>query len=205
VIEPEVDRYLADLADALRRLPRRERERALREARDHLLCAVDTGELAGRARSESVRSAIAAFGPVEAVAAAHVRPPRTRPALLRAGSLAVAAAVSALAFAPAGSRLGQILIPTSHAAGTACAGRWNEAPRPTPYRLAWVSSPTPACEVVLHDGRRARLFRQDARNGRWHAIVQAGRSTWPLTRVPAVVQAHPYTVEPNGRLGRRIG
>ena len=205
MIEPELERYLARLAHALDRLPRRERERALREARDHLLCAAEAAEAGGRAHHEALGTAIAAFGPAETVAAGYSRPPRARPTLLRAASLAAVAALGALAFAPTGSRLGQIVMPTSHASDTACAGRWNQQPTRTGYRLARVSSPQPACEVILHDARTARVFLQDAPDGHWRAIVRAGESSWPLVRVPVLAQSHAFRVDPDGRLGRRIG
>jgi hypothetical protein len=204
VIEPELERYLARLERALGGLRRGERERALREARDHVLCAADDRASRGRGRSESVRAAIEAFGAVESIAASYARPARSRGELLRAGTVAIAAVAVALAIAPTGGRLGQILIPTSHAAVGECAGRWNAAPPATGYRLAFVSAPAPACEVVLHDARHARVFRLSARDGRWHAIVPTVLSGWPLARVPASLRAHPYAVEPDGRIGRRL-
>lgn len=174
MIEHEVEQFLGRFERALHGLRRRERERALREARDHVLCAADERERSGHARCESLRSAIEAFGAVDSVAADYARPSRSRTELVGAGALAIVAAVCALAFAPAGSGLGELLIPTSHAADTGCPGRWNAAPAATGYRLAWVSIAGPACEVVLHDAHGARVFRQNARTERWRAIVHAG-------------------------------
>jgi hypothetical protein len=207
VIEHELEQFLGRLERALRGLRRRERLRALREARDHVLCAADERERSGQARGESLRAAIDAFGAVESVATGYVRPARTRRELARAGTVAVVAAVCALAFAPTGSRLGQLVIPTSHAAAadSGCSGRWNDDPAGSGYRLAWVSTAGPACEVVLHDARSARVFRQDARAGRWHAIVRSGRSLWAVERLPAALRTQPYTVGTDGRIGRRIG
>jgi hypothetical protein len=205
VIEPEVEQFLTRLERALRRLRRRERERALREARDHVLCAADERERSGQGRSESLRSAIAAFGAVDSVAAGYAHPRRPRGELAGAGAFAIVAAVCALAFAPTGSRLGQLLIPTSHAADTGCSGRWNADPARTGYPLAWVSTSGAACEVVLHDAHSARVFRQDARAGRWHAIVQAGSPLWAVDRLPARLRTQPSTVSADGRIGRQIG
>jgi hypothetical protein len=79
VIEPEVEQFLGRLERALHGLRRRERERALREAQDHVLCAADERESSGSERAASLRSAIAAFGAVESVAAGYARPDRQRP------------------------------------------------------------------------------------------------------------------------------
>jgi hypothetical protein len=143
VIEPELDRFLGRLERALGGLRRRERARALREARDHLLCAADDREARGGSRVESVRSAIEAFGAVESIAASYARPARSRVEMVSAGATAVVAIVLALAIAPPGGRLGQILLPTSHAA---------------------VSDPAPApsCTVLLHDARGGLVLRLGA-------------------------------------------
>jgi hypothetical protein len=130
VIEPQIERFLGGLESALHGLRRRERARAMREARDHLLCAASDREARGAEPAVAARSAIEAFGAVESIAASYARPARSRSEMVTAGGLAVVAVVLALVIAPPGGRLGQILIPTSHAA---------------------VPAPAPACTVVLHD------------------------------------------------------
>jgi hypothetical protein len=136
VIDPELDRFLDRLERALGGLRRRERARALREARDHLLCAADEHEARGGGRDESVRSAIEAFGAVESIAAGYARPTRSRVEMVGAVAVAV---VLALAIAPPGGRLGQIMLPTSHAAVSDPA-------------------PPPPCTVVFHDARGALVL-----------------------------------------------
>jgi hypothetical protein len=202
VIDGELELFLARLERALRPLGRRERGRALREARDHLLCAADEREALGCPRPEAVTRAIEAFGAVESIAAGYARSVRSRAEL---GAIAVGAVVLALAFAPTGSRIGQFLIPTSHAADSQCAGRWNAQAHVTGFPQAWVSTPQPGCEVVLHDAQRALVFRQDASDGRWRAIVPARGSSWPLARIARGMRAHAYAVDANGLIGRRLG
>ena len=115
MIEPPIEHFLDGLESALHGLRRRERARAMREARDHLLCAAADREARGAGPVEAVRSAIEAFGAVESIAASYARPSRSRAEMVTAGGLAVVAVVLALAIAPPGGRIGQILIPTSHA------------------------------------------------------------------------------------------
>jgi hypothetical protein len=195
VIDHELEQFLARLERALRSLGRRERGRALSEARDHVLCAADEREARGCARPEALRRSIEAFGAVESIAAGYSRNGRSRAEI---AAMAVGAVVLALLFAPTGSRIGQILIPTSHAAESQCAGRWNAQPRPAAFRSAWVSTSPPGCEVVLHDARRALIFREDARSGRWRAIVPAAGSSWPLARIAPSLRTHAYTVSASG-------
>ena len=139
MIEPDLERFLDRLDGALGGLRRRERARALREARDHLLCAADEREARGHGRVESLRSAIEAFGAVESIAASYARPARSRAEMVTAGAVAVVAVVLALAIAPPGGRLGQILLPTSHAA-------------------VHEPAPPPTCAVVLHDAGGALVL-----------------------------------------------
>jgi hypothetical protein len=202
VIDGELELFLARLERALRPLGRRERGRALREARDHLLCAADEREALGCPRREAVTRAIEAFGAVESIAAGYARSVRSRAEL---GAIAVGAVVLALAFAPTGSRIGQFLIPTSHAADSQCAGRWNARAQVTGYPEAWVSAPRPGCEVVLHDAQRALVFRQEASDGRWRAIVPAHGASWPLASIAPGIRAHAYAVDADGLIGRRLG
>lgn len=145
MIDPQVEHFLDRLESALHGLRRRERARALREARDHLLCAPADREARGASHAEAVRSAIDAFGAAESIAASYARPARSRAEMVTAGGLAVVAVVLALAIAPPGGRLGQILIPTSHAA---------------------VPAPAPTCTIVLHDadGALVTLTGQRERN-----------------------------------------
>jgi hypothetical protein len=202
VIDGELELFLARLGRARRPLGRRERGRALREARDHLLCAADEREALGCPRREAVTRAIEAFGAVESIAAGYARSVRSRAEL---GAIAVGAVVLALAFAPTGSRIGQFLIPTSHAADSQCAGRWNARAQVTGYPEAWVSAPRPGCEVVLHDAQRALVFRQEASDGRWRAIVPAHGASWPLASIAPGIRAHAYAVDADGLIGRRLG
>ena len=197
MIEPELEQFLARLEGALHDLRRRERERVLREARDHVLCAARRGP-AGPA------AAIEAFGAVDAIAAGYGRPVRARTERLGGLLVAAVAVIALLAIAPPGGRFGSILISTSHAAESECAGRWNAQPAAHGYGLAWVSTARPACEVVLHDATRARVFRQVDGSDRWHPIVLHGQRVWPLARVPWRVRDHAYTVGPDGLIGRRI-
>jgi hypothetical protein len=196
VIEPELEQFLTRLEGALHDLRRRERERVLREARDHVLCAADAGQ--------PVPAAIEAFGAVEAIAAGYARPVRPRAERLGGALVAAVAVIALLAIAPPGGRFGSILISTSHAAESECAGRWNAEPATRGYGLAWVSTARPACEVVLHDATRARVFRQIDGSDRWHAIVLHGDPVWPLARVPGRVRDHAYVVGPDGLIGRRL-
>jgi hypothetical protein len=136
VIDPELDRFLDHLERALGGLRRRERARALREARDHLLCAADEREARGGGRDESVRSAIEAFGAVESIAAGYTRPARSRVEMVSAVAVVV---LLALAIAPPGGSLGQIMLPTSHAAVSDPA-------------------PPPSCTAVFHDARGALVL-----------------------------------------------
>jgi hypothetical protein len=201
VIEPEIEQFLGRLERSLGGLRRRERERALREARDHVLCGAAEQETLGRRRPEAVERAIEAFGAVESVAAGYARPLRSRTELLPALALV---ALLVLAVAPTGGRIGQILIPTSHAAVSECTGRWNARPAATGFQLAWVSSPQPSCEVVLHGPTHARVFRQAAPGDAWRTIVPAGGSSWLVTSLPAALRTHAYAVGPGGRIGRRL-
>jgi hypothetical protein len=201
MIEPEVERFLVSLERSLRGLRRRERERALREARDHVLCGAAEHESLGRRRSEALSSAIEAFGAVESVAAGYARPLRSRTELW---PVVAVVGLLLLAVAPTGGRIGQILIPTSHAAVSECTARWNARPAAAGYPLAWVSSPRPSCEVVLHGETHARVLRQAAPGGRWRTIAPAGRVSWLVTSLPAELRAHAYAVEPGGRIGRRL-
>jgi len=202
VIDRELEQFLARLERALHALGRRERGRALREARDHLVCAADERQALGCPRPEAVKRAIEAFGAVEAIAAGYARGVRPRAEL---GAMVVGAIVLALAFAPTGSRIGQLLIPTSHAADSQCAGRGNARAHVTGYREAWVSAPRPGCEIVLHDARRALVFRQATSDGRWRAILPARGSSWPLARIAPAMRAHAHAVDADGQIGRRLG
>jgi hypothetical protein len=201
VIEPDVEQFLARLDRSLRGLRRRERERALREARDHVLCGATEQESLGLRRPEAVRSAIEAFGAVESVAAGYARPLRSRTELWPAVAVV---ALLVLAIAPTGGRIGQILIPTSHAAVSECAARWNARPAAAGFPLAWVSSPRPSCEVVLHGTTHALVLRQAEPGSRWRTIVPAGRASWLVTSLPAELRAHAYAVDSGGRIGRRL-
>jgi hypothetical protein len=151
----ELDRFLASLDASLQRLPRRERRRALREARDHVLCAADERRAGGESPQDALQHAIHAFGATETIAAGYARPTRSRREL---GVVAIGAAVLALAFAPTGSALGQILIPTSHASPRApltsasmraCASAARRNTNPTPNTVQH----TVRCEGVRHHRR----------------------------------------------------
>jgi hypothetical protein len=194
--EPEIEHFLERLGLALREIGRRERERALREARDHLLCAAGEHESRGRAHDDAVRSAIVAFGAVESIAAGYAPPARTRRETVIAGAVAIATVVLALVIMPPSGRIGQILLATSNAAVSECAGRWNAQPPATGYRLAWVSTPRPACEVVLHDTRHALAFQQNTRAGHWRVVVAS---------ISAELRARNYLVGSDGQIGRRVG
>jgi hypothetical protein len=151
----ELDRFLTSLETSLQRLPRRERRRALREARDHVLCAADERRATGEPPQDALRHAIDAFGATDTIAAGYARPTRSRREL---GVVAIGAAVLALAFAPTGSALGQILIPTSHASPRApvattsthaCAPATQRNTNPTPNTVQH----TVRCEGVRHHRR----------------------------------------------------
>ena len=163
MIEPRIEHFLDGLEAALQGLRRRERARAVREARDHLLCAAAVARPGERGASRPCGPTIEAFGAVESIAASYARPARSRAEMVTASALAVVAVVLALAIAPPGGRLGQILIPTSHAA---------------------VPTPAPPCTVVLHaaDGALVTVPGQRERNAYCNTQYDASVSeTLPTT------------------------
>ena len=114
MIEPDLEQFVDGYERALRDVGRRERRRAIGEARDHVLCAAADWQSQGLDRAEALQRAIGAFGPIDQIAAGYRAPhPRTRLATAT-GMLLAAAAFAALTFAPTS------IIPTSHAAGTTC-------------------------------------------------------------------------------------
>jgi hypothetical protein len=173
VTEALLDGYLGELEQALHGLRRGERRRALREARDHVLCAAAERESEGHSRIEALQRAIASFGPVDTIAAGY-RASGTRNGVTAASGVLVGALVlAALTILPVGGGLGQIFISTSNAADGGCMGRWNVRPPSALYPLASVSSPSNACEVVLHDARHAVVYRQDVRGAGWYVVHKA--------------------------------
>lgn len=110
MIDSDLERFSDAFEHALRGVGRRERRRAIREARDHVLCAAADRESQGASRAEALRHAIAAFGAVDQIAASY-RAPRARARMATAtGLLLAAAAFAALTVAPTS------IISTSHAA-----------------------------------------------------------------------------------------
>jgi hypothetical protein len=110
VSEAELERFSDGFERALRRVGRRERRRAMREARDHVLCAAADRQSQGATREDALRHAIVAFGPVDEIAASY-RVPRSRASIATATGLVLAAAAfAALTVAPTS------IISTSHAA-----------------------------------------------------------------------------------------
>lgn len=200
-----IEGFLAELELALASLSRRERRRAVREARDHLLCAAAERQADGRSRSEAVRGAIDAFGAVAAIAASYRRPRRSGGAIATASGLVGVVVLAALTILPTGGGLGQVFISTSHAAESGCAGRWNAEPPSSLYRRAWVSSPGSRCDVVLHDAARAVVFQQDARGGTWYTIHPPGQASWSLGALPRRYRALEYSVVGAGRIDARLG
>jgi hypothetical protein len=201
--EPLLDGYLDDLERALRGLRRGERRRALREARDHVLCATAEGESDGRSRTDALLLAIASFGPVDTIAAGY-RSPGARSGMTAASGVLVGALVlAALTILPVGGGLGQILISTSNAADSGCTGRWNERPPSALYPLAWVSSPGNTCDVVLHDARHAVVYQQDARGAGWYVVHAAGRVAFSVRTLPRRFQVRGYRVGDDGQIAGR--
>jgi hypothetical protein len=202
----ELDAFLADLERALRPLHRGERRRALREARDHVLCAAAEGESAGQPAPDALRAAIACFGEVDTIAASYIGSGGTRSGLSAAsGALVGAVVLAALTILPIGGGLGQLLISTSNAAERGCSGRWNTHPPSALYPLAWVSRPGVACEVVLHDATHAVVFRQDTRGGGWYVVHPSGRTAWSVAHLPARYRARDYTVVDDGQIAGPVG
>jgi hypothetical protein len=110
VIESELERFSDAFERALRGVGRRERRRAIREARDHVLCAAADREAQGASRIDAMQHAIVAFGPLDQIAASY-RAPRSRARLAVATGLVLAAAAFAtLTVAPTS------IISSSHAA-----------------------------------------------------------------------------------------
>jgi hypothetical protein len=173
VTEALLDGYLDELDRALRGLRRGERRRALREARDHVLCAAAERESEGHARADALQRAITSFGPVETIAAGYRAPGARNGATAASGVLVGALVLAALTILPVGGGLGQIFISTSNAADSGCTGRWNSRPPSALYPRAFVSNPSNACEVVLHDARHAIIYRQDARGAGWYVVHKA--------------------------------
>jgi hypothetical protein len=171
--EALLDGYLDELDRALRGLRRGERRRALREARDHVLCAAAERESEGHTRAEALQRSIASFGPADTIAAGYRTPGARNGATAASGVLVGALVLAALTILPVGGGLGQIFISTSNAADSGCTGRWNVRPPSALYPLAWVSSPSNACQVVLHDARHAIVYRQDARGAGWYVLHRA--------------------------------
>jgi hypothetical protein len=201
VIEPELDGYLDDLERALRGLRRSERRRALREARDHVLCAAAEGETKGCSRSDAMRGALESFGPVDVIAAGYRAAGGARSGVTAASGVIVGTAVlAALTILPVGGGLGQILVSSSNAADSGCTGRWNARPASALYPLAWVSSTGQACDVVLHDGRRAVAFQEDTRGAGWYVVQPAGRQSFSAASLPAHFRARDYRVADEGQI-----
>jgi hypothetical protein len=198
----ELDAYLAELERALRPLRRRERRRALREARDHLLCAAAEGEAEGLERTAAVRSAIASFGAADTIAASYLGHGSERSGL--SGALVGAVVLAALTMLPIGGGLGQLFVSTSNAAERGCAGRWNTGPPSALYPLAWVSSPGAACDVVLHDASHAVVFRQDTRTSGWYVLRPSGKPSWTVATLPVRFRARDYTVVGDGQITRLV-
>ena len=194
----ELEAYLGALEDALRPLRRSERRRALREARDHVLCAAAEAESEGLERPVALRAAIASFGAPETIAASYLGHGSERSGL--SGALVGAAVLAALTILPIGGGLGQLFVSTSNAAERGCAGRWNTRPPSALYPFAWVSSPGAACDVVLHDASHAVVFRQDTRASGWYVLRPQGRTAWTVDTLPARFRARNYTVVDDGQI-----
>jgi hypothetical protein len=194
----ELDTYLAELERALRPLRRSERRRALREARDHVLCAAAERESDGLERTVAVRSAIASFGAADAIAASYLGPGNERSGL--SGALVGAIVLAALTMLPIGGGLGQLFVSTSNAAERGCPGRWNTHPPSALYPRAWVSSPGAACNVVLHDATHAIVFRQDTHTSGWYVLRPSGKTAWTVATLPARFRAPDYTVVDDGQI-----
>ncbi|MEO9175791.1 MAG: permease prefix domain 1-containing protein [Gaiellales bacterium] len=202
--ETLLDGFLDDLERALHDLRRGERRRALREARDHVLCAAAERESDGYTRAESLRGAIASFGSVDTIAAGYRAAGARNGVTAASGVLVGAVVLAALTILPVGGGLGQVFISTSNAADGGCTGRWNERPPSALYPLAWVSSPGPACAVVLHDARHAIVYRQDARGAGWYVVRPAGRQAFTVRNLPAHFRAHGYRVVDDGQIVGRV-
>jgi hypothetical protein len=198
----ELDAYLAELERALRPLRRSERRRALREARDHVLCAAAEGEAHGLERTSAVRSAIASFGAADTIAASYLGHGSERRSL--SGALVGAAVLAALTLLPVGGGLGQLFVSTSNAAVRSCTGRWNTRPPSALYPRAFVSSPGAACDVVLHDASHAVVFRQDTHTSGWYVLRPQGRPAWTVSTLPARFRARDYLVVGDGQITRLV-
>lgn len=149
MIEPDLERFVDGYERALHDVGRRERRRAIGEARDHVLCAAADWQAQGLDRPQALQRAIGAFGPIDQIAAGYRVPhPRTRLATAT-GTLLAAAAFAALTFAPTS------IIPTSHAAGTPCVKRSNERPVALPSSSPRTAS-GPQCAARPHDAPGVR-------------------------------------------------
>ncbi len=198
----ELELYLAELERALRPLRRGERRRALREARDHVLCAAAEREANGLERIAAVRSAIASFGAADTIAASYLTHGGERRSL--SGALVGAVVLAALTMLPVGGGLGQLFVSTSSAAVRSCTGRWNTRPPSALYPRAFVSSPGAACDVVLHDASHAVVFRQDTHTSGWYVLRPQGKAAWTVATLPARFRAHDYTVVADGQITRLV-
>ena len=160
MIEPDLEQFVDGYERALHDVGRRERRRAIGEARDHVLCAAADWQSQGLDRAEALQRAIGAFGPIDQIAAGYRAPhPRTRLATAT-GMLLAAAAFAALTFAPTS------IIPTSHAAGTTCIAPSNERPVALPGRSARTTASGSRCAARPHD----------AANPRRYALTPVGRT-----------------------------
>lgn len=147
MIEPDLERFVDGFERALRDVGRRERRRAIGEARDHVLCAAADWQSHGFDRAEALQRAIGAFGPIDQIAAGY-REPQARTRLATATGLVLAAAAfAALTFAPTS------IIPTSHAAGTSCIERSSKHPAALPGGAHRTTATGSRCAVRPHDVR----------------------------------------------------
>lgn len=194
-----IDAFLVELEQALHRLGRRERRRAIREARDHVLCAAAEAEANGAAHADAIREAIESFGSVRAIAASYARTGPGRGGAAAASTVAVGVLVlAALTVLPTGNGLG--LISTSHAADNGCASRWNAGPPSARFAQAWISGHGAACDVVLHHAGRAVIFRQADAGAGWQPLGAAAGPLWKVASIPSPLRAHPYRVADDGQV-----
>jgi hypothetical protein len=153
VIESELERFTDGFERALRGVGRRERRRAIREARDHVLCAAEDQQSQGASRADALQHAIVAFGAVDQIAASY-RAPRSRARMATATGLVLAAAAFAtLTVAPTS------IISTSHAAAAN-----TSSPRTRAAEHG-------ACRSAAPTRSRSPVARHDHRYCAMHSIV----------------------------------
>jgi hypothetical protein len=173
---PRSERLIADLRRELRPLGRRARRRALAEARDHLLSAIELGVDEGLGAGEAEARAVARFGDPSEIAArlCAVRPRRFRrvvPALLGAaaitGVFALAAGPVADELAPYRAAAAVVTSPSEHDCAAAFDLPANDAVRARVsaakvLRLEIFATTVPSCLIKFQLPAQAVLTVQAA-------------------------------------------